>query len=140
MPSAALPVALRGVSLMIRADAAESLHAVMARVISVARAEQARLAASPRHRAPALTRFAPRAQILGPKETIRRILLLTDPSAVAMLIDPSFTAAELAAMLGLPGSRLVAVVRGPRAVAGPAAHCCGIAWRTRPNPECGRAG
>jgi hypothetical protein len=42
MPSAALPVALRGVSLMIRADATESLHAVMARVISVARAEQAR--------------------------------------------------------------------------------------------------
>lgn len=47
MQPAALPVVLRGVTLMIRADAQEALPSLLARVIAVARAEQVRPSRAP---------------------------------------------------------------------------------------------
>jgi len=59
MPPAALPVALRGVTLMVRCDADERLPDVLGRVITVARSQD----------------------VIAAHETVRRLLLLPDPQA-----------------------------------------------------------
>ncbi len=62
-----------------------------------------------------------RVQCLGATDTLSRFMLLREPTATAVHLDPSFTAAEVFVMLEHPSARLVAVVRAARQRWG--AHC-----------------